>query len=334
VNDKEDGSLADGKISPEQVSVRIDYLEEGFDKIEIAQGHLSADAFAKHASGKKLMEGSDCKACHSIDRKSVGPMYSEVARKYKDDPKAVDYLAKKIIGGGSGVWGETSMSAHPQLPMADATEIVKYILSLGSQEEVKSFPPRGSYTTKIDKDMSDKGVLIIRAAYTDKGANGIQPATTEKVLTLTSPNFEANKAEKMDGVRKAGNSNPRMIGTRNNAYIGFNQLDLTGVTGARCIVFAPEERLNAAGGSIEVRIDAPDGPIVGQSKPIAVVKGKQPGPVPITTSFKISPTQGFHDLYFIFKNEKAAADQPLFILSDIKLESDPKMFKENAITMK
>ncbi len=334
VSDKEDGSLADGRISAEQVSVRIDYLEEGFDKIEIAQGHLSADAFAKFATGKKLMEGSDCKACHSVDRKSVGPMYMEVAKKYKDDPKAVDYLAKKIIGGGSGVWGETAMAAHPQLPMKDATEIVNYILSLGDKEEVKSFPPRGSYTTQLAKDVSDKGVLIMRAAYTDKGANGIQAATTEKVLMLASPNFPANKADKIDGVRKAGNQNPRMIGSRNNAYIAFNQLDMSGVSQVTCVVFAPEERLNAAGGSIEIRIDAPDGPVIGQSKPIAVVKGKQPNPVPINASIKLALTEGFHDVYFIYKNDKAAEGQPLFILSDIKLEADPKMFKQNAITMK
>ena len=59
----------------------------------------------------------------------------DVAKKYKDDPKAVDYLAKKIINGGSGVWGETAMAAHPQLPVNDATEIVKYILSVGTETD-------------------------------------------------------------------------------------------------------------------------------------------------------------------------------------------------------
>ena len=55
VNDKEDGSLDNGSISAEEVSVRIDYLPEGFDKVEIAQGHLGADELAQFATGKKLM---------------------------------------------------------------------------------------------------------------------------------------------------------------------------------------------------------------------------------------------------------------------------------------
>ena len=53
------------RLRPEQVSVNIDYLAEGFDKTEIAQGHRTADASAEVLKGKKLIEAGDCKACHS-----------------------------------------------------------------------------------------------------------------------------------------------------------------------------------------------------------------------------------------------------------------------------
>jgi cytochrome c len=337
VSDKEDGSLADGSISPEAVSVRIDYLPEGFDKVEIAQGHLSADAFAKFSTGKKLMEASDCKSCHIIDRKSIGPTYMEVAKKYKDDPNAVDYLVKKIIQGGSGVWGEVAMAAHPQLAVKDATEIVRYILSLGDQPEVKSLPPSGSYTTKIAKDVSDKGVLIIRAAYTDKGANNIEAATSEKIMTLKSPNFSASIADKIEGVQMYRLNNPRMdlmIGSRNNSYLGYDNIDMSGISQATCMVFAPEEALNAAGGSIEVRIDAPNGALIGESKNITAVKGKNPVPVPIMVPIKLNSTQGFHSVYFIYKNEKAPPGQALFIIANIQFHSDSKASSGNALTMK
>jgi cytochrome c len=99
------------------------------------------------------------------------------------------------------------------------------------------------------------------------------------------------------------------------------------------MVFAPENLLNAAGGSIEVRIDAPEGPVIGQSKFIAPVKGNDPMPAPIITPIKFTPTKGFHDVYFIFKNEKAAAGQSLFIISNIKFESDGKALTD-ALTMK
>ena len=332
VTDKEDGSLADGGVSPEQVSVRIDYLPEGFDKIEIAQGHIGADELAQFATGKKLMEQSDCKACHIVDRKSIGPTYLDVAKKYKDDPKAVDYLAKKIINGGSGVWGETAMAAHPQLPVKDATEIVKYILSVGTETIVKSLPPSGSYTTIIEKGVSDKGVLILRAAYTDKGANGIQPATSEKLLTLRSSNFAASTADKIDGIQKFRFSgNDIMIVSRNNAYVGFNHVDMTGISNAICIASVPQNQMNAVGGSIEVHIDTPDGPVIGKSTPISAVKGKNSGPV--IAPIKLNPTAGFHDVYFVCKNETAPEGQTLFIFINIQFLADSKLTGK-ALTMK
>ncbi len=106
VRDKEDGTLGKG-IDPEQVAVNIDYLAEGYDKIAIAQGHRSADASALFAGGKKLIEASDCKGCHSITKKSIGPAYVDVSKKYKGDKSALERLTKKVIAGGSGVWGET-----------------------------------------------------------------------------------------------------------------------------------------------------------------------------------------------------------------------------------
>jgi cytochrome c551/c552 len=63
--------------------------------------------------------------------KSVGPSYKDVAAKYsKDKKKDVDHLVNKIINGGSGVWGETAMPAHPALTRPDAKKLVDYILSV------------------------------------------------------------------------------------------------------------------------------------------------------------------------------------------------------------
>ena len=110
VSDKEDGSLAmagatPGKIAPSQVAVSIDYLPEGFDPIEVAQNHRGTETVARYATGQQLIGQNDCKSCHMIDKKSVGPSYTDVAKKYKGDAAAVDRLAKKVISGGGGVWG-------------------------------------------------------------------------------------------------------------------------------------------------------------------------------------------------------------------------------------
>lgn len=80
--------------------------------------------------GKALMDKSDCNACHSLDNQIVGPAYKEIAKKYSGDKTALTKLPEKVIKGGAGNWGQIPMSPHPQLSEGDATEMVKYILSL------------------------------------------------------------------------------------------------------------------------------------------------------------------------------------------------------------
>jgi len=88
----------------------------------------AADAAA--SKGAALIEQKDCKPCHKVDMKLVGPAYKEVAQKYEATDANISMLVDKIIAGGSGHWGEVAMLPHPDLPKEEATEMVKYILSL------------------------------------------------------------------------------------------------------------------------------------------------------------------------------------------------------------
>jgi cytochrome c len=53
-----------------------------------------------------IITNSDCKTCHLVDEKNIGPAWRDVANKYADSANAVEYLSHKIINGGSGVWGQ------------------------------------------------------------------------------------------------------------------------------------------------------------------------------------------------------------------------------------
>jgi len=77
--------------------------------------------------GDQIIETQDCSACHSVNERMIGPSYKEIAEKYSD--KDIEILASKIIEGGSGVWGNVPMSAHPQVSKEDAKKMVEYILS-------------------------------------------------------------------------------------------------------------------------------------------------------------------------------------------------------------
>lgn len=91
-------------------------------------GDLSSNP--DYTKGLELISKNDCLTCHDIATKKIGPAYQEVANKYAGVDTAVEYLSKKVIAGGSGVWGAVPMTPHPALAPDDAKSLVKYILLL------------------------------------------------------------------------------------------------------------------------------------------------------------------------------------------------------------
>ncbi len=84
-----------------------------------------------YQKGLALVAANKCMTCHQIDTKLQGPPYREVANKYAGMPDTIiTHLAKKVITGGNGVWGEIFMIPHPAISQADAEAMVKYILLL------------------------------------------------------------------------------------------------------------------------------------------------------------------------------------------------------------
>jgi len=78
------------------------------------------------AAALALAKKHNCLACHGVGNKIVGPALNDVARKYTGRADAADYLAQRILGGGSGVWGNIPMPAQT-LPQADAQAIAQWL---------------------------------------------------------------------------------------------------------------------------------------------------------------------------------------------------------------
>jgi cytochrome c len=87
------------------------------------------------AQGETLIKASDCKTCHHITNKLMGPAHTDVAKKYDFTKDNVKLLADKIIKGGAGVWGEVPMTAHPDITQGDAEKMARYVLSLDGEKE-------------------------------------------------------------------------------------------------------------------------------------------------------------------------------------------------------
>lgn len=80
--------------------------------------------------GRYWIEKSDCFTCHDWTEKTVGPSFQQIAEKYSKEDEVVTQLAMKVQEGGSGVWGQAAMNAHPQFEIEDIEEMIDYILSL------------------------------------------------------------------------------------------------------------------------------------------------------------------------------------------------------------
>ena len=328
VEDKEDGSLASGSIASDAVSVTIDYLPEGYDKTLIVQGHKYADDLSATSGGKALIEKSDCVACHALDKKSIGPTYLDISKKYAADPKAAAYLAQKIKQGGSGVWGEVAMAAHPNLSDSDVASMVSYILGV-SKEKAPSLPLSGSYTTAIPKGQSDQGVFIIRAAYQDKGANGLPGARTEKVVMLRNASLSAAACDAFGEFQKINLPDQGlelMIARKDGAYIAFNEVDLSGISTMMVALSAPAN-FGMIGGSIEVRLGSPTGELIGQSAPItAKVSPPSAGPMPKPdiATIPLKAVSGKKDVYIVCKNPASDGAAMLFVLIQVMFQAGGK----------
>ncbi len=298
VIDREDGSSENGQIDLRRLRLSIDYLKEGKDIAQIILGHQTAGMSAermKYANGLLAIEKSDCATCHAEDRKVNGPSYMDIANRYFGDATAMKKLSRKIIEGGGGEWGESTMAAHPQITQKEAESIVQYVLSFaGEVQEGNAMPLSGIFTADAHMGRDEKGAYIFQATYSDAGANGMPSLSTTDTKVLRYPKLEAeNFTNASKGIRKikeTNSGNTLLTGITHGRYISFENIDLTGI---KNVAFGFYEKWKVLEGtSVEVRIGGPSGDIIGRSsiveKPVV----------------NISKIEGIHDVFFIFKNEK------------------------------
>ena len=74
---------------------------------------------ASAASPEEAMNKAGCMACHSKDKKLVGPSFKDIAAKYKGQDASAQ-LFDKVRKGGSGVYGPVPMSPNGPDKIGDA----------------------------------------------------------------------------------------------------------------------------------------------------------------------------------------------------------------------
>jgi cytochrome c len=97
----------------------------------VAAAALGASAQAADAkAAEALAQQSGCLACHTVEKKLVGPSYKEIADRYRNDKGAEANLFKKVKEGGKGAWGDIPMTPNAHVKDQDIKTIVQWILSI------------------------------------------------------------------------------------------------------------------------------------------------------------------------------------------------------------
>ena len=332
VSDQEDGTSARGEIEAGEVAVTFDYVPMGYDPIEAAQNHLGADATVADAISRQLIAINDCESCHQFDTASIGPSYRTVAAKYPNTEETIKMLSDRIINGSTGFWGDHAMSAHPELTDEEAARMSRYILSyLDPKPSVKNLPLTGSIKPQIPKGEVGEGSYILRASYQDKGKGTIPSIAGESLLTLRSPRLKPQDANHQKNVQFLTTPSTNFFALGPKAELAYHQLDLTNISQIEFFVQA-QPRLRAKGGYIEIRLDAPDGVLIGKTEMIAprniprfrpdksekISYEERRRKTTLQGLVNLEPTTGLHDVYFIVQNADADAVDILLSIREIE----------------
>lgn len=307
VKDREDGSSEDQTIDASKIKVTMNYIPEGEDLIMATLGHQQNTV----PEGKLLIDGSDCKACHAENKKVNGPSYIEIATKYKKED--ADYLVSSIIKGSVGIWGETMMSAHPQLEIAEVNKMVKYILSLDPNKNIEGKNIATSGTLEFTEHLKGEGAgkYILMASYLDNGNPELKNSALSVMdqMIFKAPKIQAEDAdERTEGLGIWDNDGATLVGSiAHNSFLKFKNQNLSSLTSIKLAA-----KYNAGydyQGRVEIRENSPTGTVIGEMELGYFDKEK------IGTKYyqiPVAPTIGSGDLFLVFKNPK---DDKQFVLN-------------------
>jgi cytochrome c len=305
VEDEEDGAIGPNHLDSSRVVVRAKYQQRRHSTISDAQGQQLLIDDSTVEPGLALMRRTTCFSCHMSQSVSAGPPYLSVAKKYEHDDSAHATLAKKIVTGGSGVWGAKPMPPHPQHTEAETRLMVDWILSLAMEGSDIPMPgAEGAFRTRSHPDArSNAGVYVVTANYTDSGADGAPPITGETVHALHSRHKKAAFFDARQGVDIVDEyeGEQAIVGRfADGDYVSFKDIRLAGIDSVTMRAGA----LGDDGGSFELHCDAPDGPLLAEID------------LPPSTGYhhqrvSIQDPGGLIDLYVVARTKKQGADKSL-----------------------
>lgn len=348
VSDHEVGSLDDGDIDSGRVVFTAEYIPAGLTTSELSkliqQGDIVPGEPVRYVQARALIEQYNCTTCHRVDRGIIGPSFMEIAESYEDRDE-LDRLARIIIDGSEGSWGEIPMPPNPMVSQSEAQQISEFIVGLtDSDSQSDSLPLSGNYVTAAHESSGGAGRLerfysipyqrgsyLLHASYTDRGSDMMEglELTGEDFILLRYPllapediNFFSEKGISFT----PSTSDPGFIVSGKAPYIGFEQIDLSEINQIKIGALTRFWHWSHfIGANVELRLGSPDGQLVGDPHPQFRPDHITPEDGPFFGSnwddpveVDVSDIDGIHNIYIIFRNPDAEDENALQIITGIE----------------
>jgi cytochrome c551/c552 len=75
-----------------------------------------------------LVQRLGCVACHAPAQPLVGPSFRDLAGRYGGEKGVLERLARKVVYGSVGSWGQVPMPSHPDADEAQVIRVIQWIL--------------------------------------------------------------------------------------------------------------------------------------------------------------------------------------------------------------
>ena len=143
--------------------------------------------------------------------------------------------------------------------------------------------------------------MVLSASYTDKGSNNTKALTGNTSVSLRSNTWSFTGNERLNKFTTFKyNGATILIFPPGEGWFALDSIDLTGVRSLNLISGWQAPPTKAF--SFELRLDKPDGTLVGQGKLPAPPKGQQYGVLNIPLN--AATDNNFHSLYFVYKGSE------------------------------
>lgn len=219
-----------------------------------------------------------------------------------------DVMIESPVNGGFFIWGEeVPFKINVSDPEDGSTEDgsincsdVSGLASIGHDDHIHDLNAiancEGSFVTQSHGEEAENVFYVFRGNYTDQGVVDVASITGSDSSVLQPKKKEAEHFSSQQGIQIENTTDP--LGGGNNVgyiengdYISFAPMNLKNITH---ITFRAASEGN--GGFVEIRTDAPDGPLLGQ-RYLPITGGWQEWDY---FTMPIQDPGGTHELFFVF----------------------------------